>query len=83
MIASGAVSCEAARAFKGRRVLSSEAPLLPLGECTMREKCVCVYRKYSDRRAGPRRGEESGGLRKNNQVAQNRRVARGRRSTDI
>jgi len=57
--------------------------MLPLAECSMREKCGCVYRKYADRRAGPRRGEEGGGLRRSGQFAQNRRTVRGRRSTDI
>jgi hypothetical protein len=57
--------------------------MLPLVQCAMREQCVCIYRKFADRRAGPRRAEENGGLRRASQFVQNRRTVRGRRSTDI
>jgi hypothetical protein len=46
--------CHSARALKGRRFLSREAPSLPLKNC-MNPKCTCSYVHHEDRRAGPRR----------------------------
>ncbi len=74
-------SCEAARALKGRRFLGGDAPRLPLADCTSPGACPCVYRKHSDRRAGPRREEEASGLRRSSPTPE-RRGGRGRRSTD-
>lgn len=74
-------SCAAAQALKGRRYLSTEAPRLPLKDCASPGTCPCVYRKYADRRAGPRREAESSGLRRSSPNPERRR-ARGRRSTD-
>jgi hypothetical protein len=75
-------SCEAAQALKGKRFLSAEAPRLPLAECTAPEGCTCSYRKYPDRRAGPRREEDESGLRRGDAAPRERRAGRGRRSTD-
>jgi hypothetical protein len=75
-------SCEAARALKERRFLSKEAPRLPLANCTHAEVCQCCYRKYSDRRAGPRREEVELGGRRPRDGGSERRAGRGRRSTD-
>jgi hypothetical protein len=76
-------SCEAARALKGQRFLSAEAPRLPLPQCTSAADCPCVYRKHADRRAGPRREEEKIGLHRPPASGdQERRRRRGRRSTD-
>ena len=75
-------SCEAARALKDKRFLSAAAPRLPLGECTSPASCTCAYRKYTDRRAGPRREEEEAGLRRAGTSGQERRTGRGRRSSD-
>jgi hypothetical protein len=79
----GSSSCEAARALKGRRFLSAEAPRIPLAECTAAESCRCVYRKYADRRAGPRRAEEESGFRRSSGGGSERRAGRGRRRTDV
>jgi hypothetical protein len=73
-------SCDAAQALKGRRYLSADAPRLPLSDCTSAEACPCVYRKHSDRRAGPRREADASGL--NRSSTPERRAGRGRRSTD-
>lgn len=81
-ILSSTSSCEAARALKGQRFLSAEAPRLPLVECTQSARCACTYRKYSDRRAGPRREADTTGLRRAVEVGKDRRIKRGRRSTD-
>jgi len=75
-------SCEAARALKDKRFLSAAAPRLPLAECTSPASCTCAYRKYTDRRAGPRREEEEAGLRRAGTSGQERRTGRGRRSSD-
>lgn len=75
-------SCEAARALKGQRFLSADAPRLPLMECTSAAACPCRYRKHPDRRAGPRREVEKTGLRRPPSEDQERRRRRGRRKTD-
>jgi hypothetical protein len=82
-IVAASASCEAARALKGRRFLSAEAPRIPLAECTLAESCHCVYRKYADRRAGPRRTEDQDGMRRTAGSGPERRAGRGRRSTDV
>lgn len=74
-------SCAAARALKGRRYLSADAPRLPLADCTSPANCRCVYRKHPDRRAGPRREAETTGLRRSSPTPE-RRGSRGRRGTD-
>ena len=80
-IVPAAGACEAARALKGTRFLSAQAPRMPLSECSSPGSCQCSYRKYPDRRAGPRRSEDNPGMRR---VASGteRRIGRGRRSTD-
>ncbi len=75
-------SCEAARALKGKRFLSAQAPRVPLAECTSPASCPCTYKKYADRRAGPRRESETTGLRSTSPVSPDRRASRGRRSSD-
>jgi len=74
-------SCAAARALKGRRFLSADAPRLPLANCTSVKACPCVYRKHPDRRGGPRREAETTGLTRASPNPE-RRSGRGRRSTD-
>ena len=49
--------CAAARALKGQRFLSREAPTLPLRECDL-TVCKCRYTHHPDRRVGPRRARE-------------------------
>jgi hypothetical protein len=75
--------CEAARGLKGRRFLSADAPRLPLPQCASPVTCQCVYKKYADRRAGPRREAEQTGLQRAVETGQERRRKRGRRSTDL
>jgi len=75
-------SCAAARALKGKRYLSAAAPRVPLADCTSPGSCACTYKKYADRREGPRREAESSGLRTSSPVKPDRRTGRGRRSTD-
>jgi hypothetical protein len=79
----GSMSCEAARALKGKRFLSAEAPRIPLAECASAANCRCVYRKFADRRADPRRTEDRDGMRRAGTSGAERRVGRGRRRTDV
>ena len=81
-IVGGVRACVAARTVKGQRFLATAAPRLPLPECTTPGECRCVYRKFDDRRAGPRREAEVSGLRRPAAPGQERRNRRGRRSTD-
>src|SRR5277367_1965402 len=76
-------SCHTARALRGIRFLSPEAPHLPLSQCSAGVSCPCSYKHYEDRRGPPRRAEELTGLRRPNPGAQERRQQRGRRSTDL
>ena len=75
-------SCEAVQARRTARYLSKEAPRLPLAECTSSDTCSCVYKHHADRRVQSRRQDETGQLRRNAKVAQERRLARDRRKTD-
>jgi len=51
----GTAACPAALDLKDVRILSADAPRLPMAECTMPADCRCTYRHHDDRRAGPRR----------------------------
>jgi hypothetical protein len=79
MIVTSGSACQAAIECKGKRFLSSEAPRLPLPDCTA-DRCGCRYRHYEDRRNAPRRAEERGAA--PSRVSTNRRASRGRRSLD-
>ena len=61
-VVSGARACAAARQLKNVRVLSADAPRLPLASCESPATCTCTYRHHDDRRAGPRRARELGQL---------------------
>jgi hypothetical protein len=45
----GPKRCAAVEALLGQRFLSSDAPNLPLKDCT-ESQCTCRYRHYEDRR---------------------------------
>ncbi len=55
--------CNAVNEIHGKRMLSSEAPLLPLPGCDIAD-CSCSYVHYKDRRSGKDRRSpfNSGGL---------------------
>jgi hypothetical protein len=74
--------CEAVQACRTSRFLSSDAPRLPLEQCTTSDTCSCVYKHHADRRGQPRRQDEKDGLRRSAKVGQERRLARDRRKTD-
>jgi hypothetical protein len=74
-------ACEAARALKNLRVLSADAPQLPLTTCDRPETCTCVYLHFDDRRRGPRREYEHA-TKVLPHMGAERRMGRGRRETD-
>lgn len=78
----GRNSCHSARALKGQRFLSREAPPLPLKNC-MNDQCTCSYVHHEDRRAGPRRARDIG-VAIDGWVETDRRggAVRGRRKVD-
>jgi hypothetical protein len=81
MITATPAACDAAQACKGKRFLSSNAPLLPLAGCDVM-RCDCRYRHYDDRRAGPRRQDEKSVVPVPSRDHINRRTRRGRRTID-
>lgn len=74
-------ACAAARAIRGKRFLSAEAPLLPLESCN-RRACTCVYAHYEDRRSLQRRDLHLHDGSINMSPRPERRVQRGRRHAD-
>ena len=73
--------CPAVRALDDDRFLSTQAPRLPLAECTMRDGCRCKYRHHNDRREDFRRDMDFG-LPERGYFGTNRRAMRGRRIGD-
>ena len=63
-IIAGPGGCKAAVELKKQRLLSADAPRLPLATCETPAQCACRYRHHDDRRAGPRRSEEQGAPRR-------------------
>ena len=80
-VVSGAQACAAAKQLRSVRMLSAEAPRLPLANCDCPGTCKCTYRHHDDRRAGPRRAKERGQL-AGPWAVTNRRHWAGRRATD-
>ncbi|MDJ0911522.1 MAG: hypothetical protein QNI99_20220 [Woeseiaceae bacterium] len=83
IIRAGREPCQEVVERSGDRLLSADAPLLPLKECDRPEKCSCRYQHYEDRRKGPRRGDEIGMPGKKDPDQMERRNVRGRRADDI
>ena len=81
-IVPGPVACPQVKALKNARLLSLEAPRLPVVGCTNPGGCHCRFQHHDDRRAGPRRT----GLGKSTQgtwsADDNRRHSAGRRDSD-
>jgi hypothetical protein len=82
-IVSGEQCCAQVKALQGVRLLSAQAPRLPIVGCTMAQNCQCRYQHHEDRRGPSRRS----GLRSS--VASqwvltggDRRRAGGRRDSD-
>jgi hypothetical protein len=80
-VVGGSGVCEAAKLLKDVRLLSVDAPRLPLRNCEHPDTCNCRYRKYDDRRAGQRREDARVGLGVGQTMTERRRSF-GRRETD-
>jgi hypothetical protein len=82
-IVPGKGACAAARALRGKRYLSrTEAPKLPLADCTRGRECPCTYQHFADRRGGARRADENVGFQWGTPKRENRQ-RRGRRDRDF
>jgi hypothetical protein len=74
-------ACDAARTLKNLRLLSVDAPRLPLDACDRPADCRCVYKHFDDRRQGPRRENEHAKVPLKH-LGPERRRWRGRRDSD-
>jgi hypothetical protein len=81
-VVAGPDGCAAAKALKGQRLLSADAPRLPLATCDQPANCACRYLHHDDRRAGPRRDADQGKLPSPWSYTE-RRERRGRRDSDF
>jgi hypothetical protein len=81
-IVAGPNACDLAKALKDVRLLSVEAPRLPLVGCTRSASCQCRYEHHADRRAGPRRSGLRSLRTSMHGEAANRRRLPGRRDSD-
>ena len=73
-------ACEAAKAERGKRYLSSDAPTLPLSACDKGHRCACRYRHHEDRRG--KEDRRSAGPSATGRLDKERRNKRGRRAED-
>lgn len=80
-IVPGTHCCEAAKLKRHTKILMRGAPALPLGHCSMPQRCTCHYARYEDRRESPRRafGQDTQNVW---YAGQERRLKRGRRAKD-
>lgn len=76
-------ACPAARAIKDVRLLSLEAPRLPVAGCDSPAACECRFQHYSDRRTVSRREPEGTAALRRAFLAPERRNRRGRREADF
>ena len=74
-------ACAPVKALQGSRLLSEEAPRLPLASCPHSDQCECKYKHYVDRRTQARR-ESDEGLPPRSHYPQDKRDGSGRRITD-
>jgi hypothetical protein len=80
-VVAGRPACAAAQSLLGARMLSADAPRLPLADCDTPGACQCTYRHFGDRRLAPRRARERGEL-ADPWACTDRRRFGGRRTTD-
>lgn len=76
----GRGACAEVIELEGKRLLSEEAPMLPLAACSHFTSCTCRYRHFKDRRTESRRDTDDGLPPRH--VEQERRSLSGRRVTD-
>jgi len=85
-VESGLYACRAALDLRGKRMLSREAPVLPLVACPHADQCTCRFRHHADRRAVDRRARDAGlptGAFLNGTGPERRGPSHGRRKTDV
>ena len=81
-IVAGPSPCAHVKALTGTRLLSLEAPRLPVVGCTNPGGCRCKFQHHEDRRSGPRRSGLSAPIRDDWSTDGNRRRTPGRRNLD-
>jgi hypothetical protein len=82
-IVPGKQCCGQVQALQGVRLLSAEAPRLPIVGCTMAQQCQCRYQHHEDRRGPSRRsGLHSPKTSQWEHTGGDRRRAVGRRDSD-
>jgi hypothetical protein len=79
-IIAGPKCCSQVQSLKGVRLLSLEAPRLPLAGCSCPEACGCRFQHHDDRRSGSRRSEFRS--KSSAWATDNRRQLHGRRDSD-
>lgn len=83
----GKQCCEEVWALNGKRILTQDAPMLPLKNCSMQDRCACKFRKYADRRQEGTDRRALGGLRHSIRSSwysgSERRDRSGRRESDV
>ena len=82
-VVTGPWACGAAQELRGQRLLSADAPRLPLRDCSQPAACTCHYRHHADRRNERRRKRDSGLSDRNYAGVERRGARRGRRATDV
>lgn len=73
--------CGAVQRWLGKRLLSREAPALPVPGCGS-PHCQCTFQHFDDRRAGERRHSGTSARESGGEKWAERRCTRGRRKTD-
>lgn len=81
-IVAGPNACAQVTALKDVRLLSVEAPRLPVVGCTNPDGCRCKFQHHEDRRAGPRRIGLRTLMQEDFSADANRRRSLGRRDVD-
>lgn len=76
-----ASACPEVMKYSGQRLLSREAPKLPLPNCSAK-KCTCSFHHFSDRRKAARRADETGIIEEPYVGPDRRLESRGRRADD-
>ena len=82
-IVAGPNPCAQVKALVDTRLLSLEAPRLPLVGCTNPGGCRCKFQHHEDRRSGPRRSGSRVQMRDDWSMDGNRRRSPGRRNVDL
>jgi hypothetical protein len=82
-IAMGTRHCPAVESLEDLRILATQAPTLPMPNCSMAAECRCRFKKYVDRREDEDgRRSKFGAERSAWYAGGQRRKSRGRRPQD-